>query len=129
MCCAPPPRSRWASAWRSNSRAAERTPASKPCVREEPMASRKTPESPAGPREPSLTFEAALERLRTIVEELERGELTLDESIARYEEGMKLSKWLTQQLDDAEKRIERLIAGDDKAPPTTQPMEFEPRGG
>ena len=93
------------------------------------MASRKTPESPAGPREPALTFEAALERLRTIVEELERGELTLDESIARYEEGMKLSKWLTQQLDDAEKRIERLIAGDDKTPPTTQPMEFEPRGG
>ena len=78
---------------------------------------------------PNLSFEAALERLRTIVDELERGELTLDESIERYEEGMKLSKRLTHQLDEAEKRIERLIdSGDERLAPVTQPMEFDSQG-
>ena len=78
---------------------------------------------------PNLSFEAALERLRTIVDELERGELTLDESIERYEEGMKLSKRLTHQLDEAEKRIERLIeSGDEDSTPVTQPMEFDSQG-
>jgi len=94
------------------------------------MASKKNPEPSARDGEPAPSFEAALERLRSIVESLERGELTLDESIARYEEGMKLSKWLTQQLDEAEKRIERLIASaDDGGTPTTQPMEIESRSG
>jgi exodeoxyribonuclease VII small subunit len=79
--------------------------------------------------EPAPSFEAALERLRSIVESLERGELTLDESIAQYEEGMRLSKRLTQQLDEAEQRIERLIASEGSAPPTTQPVELELRGG
>jgi exodeoxyribonuclease VII small subunit len=92
------------------------------------MPARKNPAPEIATGVPSLTFEAALDRLRTIVDELERGELTLDESIERYEEGMKLSKRLTHQLDEAEKRIERLIeSGDENEPPTTQPMEFEPR--
>ena len=85
--------------------------------------------SPAGNGDAGLTFEAALERLRSIVESLERGELTLDESIARYEEGMRLSRSLTQQLDQAEKRIERLMESAPDTPPTTQPMELELRGG
>ena len=92
------------------------------------MASKRNPEPGPVNGDPALTFESALERLRTIVEGLERGELTLDESIARYEEGMKLSKWLTQQLDQAEKRIERLIEGASEAQgPMTQPMELEVR--
>ena len=59
------------------------------------MASSKVPRPAPSNGESPLTFEAALERLRSIVESLERGELTLDESIARYEEGMRLSKRLT----------------------------------
>jgi exodeoxyribonuclease VII small subunit len=68
-------------------------------------------------------FEEALERLETIVEELEGGSLSLEQSIARYEEGVKLSRRLTQTLDRAEKRIERLteIGGE----PTTVPAEIE----
>ena len=73
------------------------------------------------------SFEEALERLETIVEELEGGSLSLEESIARYEEGMTLSRGLTQKLDEAEKRIERLVERGN-APPITQPMELEDNG-
>ena len=77
-----------------------------------------------------LDFEASMKRLETIVEELEAGELTLEDSIARYEEGMKLSKWLTQRLDEAEKRVERLVgSGEEGGPPSTEPMDLELKGG
>jgi exodeoxyribonuclease VII small subunit len=69
-------------------------------------------------------FEQALERLETIVEELEAGSLTLEESLTRYEEGMRLSRRLTASLDQAEKRIERLVE-EPGQPPTTQPLERE----
>jgi exodeoxyribonuclease VII small subunit len=77
--------------------------------------------APAGDDGPG--FEQALARLETIVEELEGGTLTLEQSIARYEEGVKLSRRLTQTLDRAEKRIERLteIGGE----PTTVPADVE----
>lgn len=71
-------------------------------------------------------FEEALQRLDTIVEELEGGELTLEQSLAHYEEGMKLSRGLTKILDEAEKRIERLVASRGDGTPTTRPMESEP---
>lgn len=62
---------------------------------------------------PQPSFEDALKRLEAIVDELESGELSLEDSIARYEEGMKLSRRLTQTLDEAEKRIERLVENPD----------------
>ena len=80
---------------------------------------------PAGPALAPPSFEAAIERLETLVNELESGELTLEESIARYEEGIQLSRQLTHTLAEAEKRIERLTAGVDGAP-TTEPMELDP---
>ena len=73
-----------------------------------------------------LDFESSMKRLETIVEELEAGELSLEDSIARYEEGMKLSKRLTQVLDESEKRIERLVEKEGAAP-TTEPMELSGR--
>jgi exodeoxyribonuclease VII small subunit len=75
------------------------------------------------------SFEEAIERLENIVEDLEGGSLTLEESIARYEEGVRLSKRLTQTLDEAEKRIERLVQSEEGAPPTTTPMEIEDPNG
>ena len=75
----------------------------------------------------SLSFEEAIERLQTIVEELEAGTLTIEESVASYEEGVKLSRRLTQTLDQAEKRIERLTAGEG-GEPATEPMELEGEG-
>jgi exodeoxyribonuclease VII small subunit len=71
------------------------------------------------------SFEHALERLETIVEELEGGSLSLEESLARYEEGVRLSRRLTQTLDQAEKRIERLVEEEGQAP-TTRTSEDDP---
>ena len=88
------------------------------------MARDRKPAVSDAPDAALLSFEAAIERLQTIVEELEGGSLSLEESIARYEEGVKLSRRLTQTLDQAEKRIERLSAGAD-GEPVTEPMEFE----
>jgi exodeoxyribonuclease VII small subunit len=88
------------------------------------MARDRKPAVSDAPETASLSFEAAIERLQTIVEELEGGALSLEESIARYEEGVKLSRRLTQTLDQAEKRIERLSTSTD-GEPVTEPMELE----
>jgi exodeoxyribonuclease VII small subunit len=85
------------------------------------MPARKTAVDSGAP----LDFEASMKRLETIVEELESGELSLEDSIARYEEGVKLSRGLTARLDEAEKRIERLVENEAGGAPTTQPMELE----
>lgn len=88
------------------------------------MSARK--KAAAGEDENMPPFEEALQRLDTIVEELEGGELTLEQSLSHYEEGMKLSRGLVRTLDEAEKRIERLVASRGEGTPTTRPMESEP---
>ena len=84
------------------------------------MAAKKTPAEGT-----AIDFESAMKRLETIVEELEGGELTLEDSIARYEEGVRLSRGLTAKLDEAEKRIERLVENDGDDAPHTTPVELE----
>lgn len=61
----------------------------------------------------AIKFEKALARLETIVAELERGELTLDESLKIFEEGVKLSKTCMKMLDEAEQKVEILIQDKD----------------
>ena len=95
-------------------------------------ASKKQPAASQGARaaaaaEDGPSFEEALERLETIVEELEGGSLSLEQSLARYEEGMRLSRRLTQTLDQAEKRIERLVEEEGEVP-TTRPFESDHAG-
>jgi exodeoxyribonuclease VII small subunit len=51
------------------------------------------------------SFENALEQLEKIVETLESGQLSLEASLKQFEEGMKLSKYCTQKLDETEKKI------------------------
>lgn len=60
------------------------------------------------PEKKRLSFEEALRKLESIVEKLEDPEVTLDESIQLYEEGMKLSKHCSQTLEDAVLRIEKI---------------------
>lgn len=60
-----------------------------------------------------LTFEEAIENLENIVNELETGKLTLDESVKKFESGMKLSKYCNEILDKAERNITILIDGVD----------------
>ena len=64
----------------------------------------------------SVTFEASMERLDQIVKTLEGGEVSLEESIALFEEGTKLSAKCTELLDSAELKVTRLMAGPDGAP-------------
>jgi len=54
-------------------------------------------------------FEKSMTDLERIVEELESGDLTLDQSLGHYEKGMALAKQLTTTLDQAEKRIEKMV--------------------
>jgi len=55
------------------------------------------------------TFEGALEDLGNIVESMESGDLTLDESLKNYETGIKLSRFCKNRLDQAEKKVEVLV--------------------
>ena len=54
------------------------------------------------------SFEQQMKKLQEIVEKLEKNDIELDESISLYEEGLKLSKSLKQQLSEFEKKIEEL---------------------
>ncbi len=87
------------------------------------------PKKTAADNATPIEFESAMKRLEEIVEELEGGELSLEDSIARYEEGVKLSRALTARLDEAEKRIERLVEQPGAAGPGTEPIELELQGG
>ncbi|MBI2447030.1 MAG: exodeoxyribonuclease VII small subunit [Candidatus Omnitrophica bacterium] len=60
-----------------------------------------------------MKFEDALKKLEKIVSELEGGELSLDESLKRYEEGVKLSRILSKELEAAKKKVEVLVKKDD----------------
>lgn len=51
------------------------------------------------------SFEKRLERLRTVVDKLERGELPLEESLALYKEGLALSAELGRQLEGAKNEV------------------------
>jgi exodeoxyribonuclease VII small subunit len=65
---------------------------------------------PAAAGEPGApTFEAALQKLETIVQRLEKGELTLEESLSLYEEGIRLSRLCHAKLEEAEGKIEQLV--------------------
>lgn len=55
------------------------------------------------------TFEESLNELEKIASDLERGELSLEDAISKFEVGMKLSKECSEKLEKAEKRINILV--------------------
>ena len=57
-------------------------------------------------------FEDNMENLEKIVTELEKGDLNLDESISKFEEGIKISKQCNKILENAEKKITILLEKD-----------------
>lgn len=71
----------------------------------------------------ALTFEQALERLETIVHQLETGEAGLDQSIALYGEGVALKHLCERKLKAAEARIEKLQIGADGMPAGAVPLD------
>ena len=60
-----------------------------------------------------LNFEQTMQELEKIVQNLENGELNLDESIKEFEKGMELSKSANKYLEDAEKKITILVKDKD----------------
>jgi exodeoxyribonuclease VII small subunit len=62
----------------------------------------------------SPAFEEILSRLNTVVEKLEAGDMTLEDSLALFEEGVRLSRLGSVRLDEAERRVERLLNEDGK---------------
>ncbi len=73
----------------------------------------------------ALGFEEALKRLTQIVERLESGDLSLEQSLSLFEEGTRLSRSSQAQLDAAEKRVEELLALDDKGSPVVRELDPE----
>jgi exodeoxyribonuclease VII small subunit len=73
----------------------------------------------------ALGFEEALKRLTAIVERLESGELSLEQSLALFEEGTRLSRTSQAQLDAAEKRVEELLAIDAAGQPVVRELDPE----
>ncbi len=57
-------------------------------------------------------FEKSMEELEKVVSELEKGDLTLDQMLSRFEKGVALSKECTAFLDEAEKRVNILVKGE-----------------
>ena len=60
-----------------------------------------------------VSFEENMKKLEEIAVELEKGDLDLDTSVKKFEEGMNISKECSEMLEKAEKKITMLIKGDD----------------
>ena len=69
-----------------------------------------------------LTFEETLKQLEDVVERLESGDsLTLDESLAAFEEGVRLTRLCRKTLEEAELRVQRLVEDEESVPDTSPP--------
>jgi exodeoxyribonuclease VII small subunit len=83
------------------------------------MAERKTRDDVT-----KLSFEQAIHQLKGIVDQIEQGEIPLQDSLEQYEKGMALIKHCRDILQKAEKRIEK-ISKEEPAVPENQPQEEE----
>ena len=70
-----------------------------------------------------FVFEEAMKRLEQIVQQLEKGDAPLDQSLALFEEGTKLIKACGAALDQAEHKLTVLVSSGDK--PETAPFQTE----
>ena len=73
----------------------------------------------------ALSFEQALEALEKIVEDLERGEVPLDQSIRIYERGEALKAHCARLLKAAEDKVEKIRLSRDGKPVGTEPLDAE----
>ena len=74
--------------------------------------------------EKKVTFEQAMARLEEIVKQLEQGDAPLEDALVLFEEGTRLMKKCTTQLDKAEQKVSKLLAGPD-GNPKEEPFEGE----
>lgn len=59
--------------------------------------------------EEEISFEEAIKRLEEIVSSLETGQLSLDESLKKFEEGIKLSRLCNKKLVETQQKVEKLM--------------------
>lgn len=71
------------------------------------------------------SFEEQLAELERVVEQLERGELPLEDSVALFEKGMRLSEGCKAQLASAESRIQVLLNPRERGPVRAEALEIE----
>jgi exodeoxyribonuclease VII small subunit len=76
----------------------------------------------------NLTFEKALAELEQIVAKLEKGGISLNESLALFEKGVKMSRFLRSELDKAERKVEILLK-DEKGRLKAEDFEAETEEG
>jgi exodeoxyribonuclease VII small subunit len=70
----------------------------------------------------ALTYEQALEQLDSLIVQLEKGDIPLDEAISAYERGSRLAAHCAQLLDRTEQRVSQLVVGGDGGL-TERPLE------
>ncbi|WP_025625917.1 exodeoxyribonuclease VII small subunit [Vibrio parahaemolyticus] len=64
----------------------------------------------------NMTFEATIEELDSLVDQLENGDLALDDALRKFERGIALARAGQTKLSDAEQRVCILLSEDDEAP-------------
>jgi exodeoxyribonuclease VII small subunit len=72
------------------------------------------------------TFEEALEGLERITQALEDGNLSLEESLKKFDEGVKLAGFCGKKLEDAQRQVDILLKKDGKITPTPFVEDQEP---
>lgn len=72
-----------------------------------------------------MDFEKKLTRLEEIVLKMEKGELSLENSLKLFEEGVKLSRECHQRLNEAEERVKVLMGFDENGKPLTEAFQGE----
>ncbi len=72
-----------------------------------------------------MNFEKRLERLEDIVGKMETGELSLEDSLKLFEEGVKLSRECHTELEKAEQKVQVLMSVDENGKPITQDFNEE----
>ena len=75
--------------------------------------------------EKKVSFEQAMDRLEEIVRQLEQGDAPLEEALSLFEEGTRLIKKCSSQLDKAEQKVSKLLAGPGDA---AREVSFEEEG-
>jgi len=75
-----------------------------------------------------MSFEDALRELEQIVEQLERGEVSLDDAVSAYERGAQLKQQCQQRLDEARLKVEKIRSSKSAATPAPEGLEPFPGG-
>jgi exodeoxyribonuclease VII small subunit len=87
---------------------------------------RAAPDTPSERPAPTEAYDAVVARLDRVVGELESGGLSLEASIEKFAEGVKLANEATRKLDEAERRIEMLVRNADGS---QDEVPFDPDAG